>query len=111
MPPANADWILSKLDPDVPLESLVRPTHHSAYLPPCCPLPPAAPPSLLVPTLSSAVCRVHTPLLLTYHQVSNMAPYQGLEPIPGSLEMRPVAGHPDCPEGLSLLPYSNPSIP
>lgn len=65
MPAANADWILDKLDPSVPLESLV----------------------------------------------SNMAPYQNLEPIPGSLEMRPVAGHPDCPEGLSLLPYNNPSIP
>jgi len=65
MPAANADWILAKLDPSVPLESLV----------------------------------------------SNMAPYQNLEPIPGSLEMRPMAGHPDCPKGLSLLPYDNPSIP
>ena len=37
--------------------------------------------------------------------------YQGLEAIPGSLEMRPSAAHPDCPVGLSLVQYNNPSIP
>jgi len=34
--------------------------------------------------------------------VSNMTPYQGLEPIEGSLEMAPSKAHPDSPEGLSL---------
>jgi 3-keto-5-aminohexanoate cleavage enzyme len=29
--------------------------------------------------------------------VSNMAPYEGLEAIPGSLEMKPTPGHPDYP--------------
>ena len=29
--------------------------------------------------------------------VSNMAPYEGLEAIPGSLEMTPTPGHPDYP--------------
>ena len=29
--------------------------------------------------------------------VSNMAPYEGLEAIPGSLEMKPTPGHPDFP--------------
>ena len=29
--------------------------------------------------------------------VSNMAPYDGLEAIPGSLEMKPTPGHPDYP--------------
>ena len=63
MPAENADWILDKLDPSVPLESLV----------------------------------------------SNMSPYQALEPIPGSLEMRPTAAHPDSPDGKELSPYSDPA--
>ena len=29
--------------------------------------------------------------------VANMAPYDGLEAIPGSLEMKPTPGHPDYP--------------
>ena len=29
--------------------------------------------------------------------VSNMAPYEGLEAIPNSLEMKPTPGHPDYP--------------
>jgi 3-keto-5-aminohexanoate cleavage enzyme len=37
--------------------------------------------------------------------VSNMTPYQGLEPIEGSLEMAPSKAHPDSPEGLSLPAY------
>ena len=54
-----------------------------------------------------------SPLYLPY--ISPISPLylpcQNLESIPGSLEMRPVAGHPDCPEGLDLRPYDNPSIP
>ena len=40
-----------------------------------------------------------------------MTPYEGLEPIAGSLEMAPGPSHPDSPEGLSLPAYVNPSIP